>query len=282
MRALVIPILLWIAVLPVIASGIEVSGDVWGVWSPVNNPYEVVGELRVPPESTLVIEPGVFVNFQGHYKFIVDSLATLLAVGAETDSIYFTTDDTATGWHGIRFLYADDNSQITYSCLEYGKATGDGHDRNGGAIYCYYSGAAVRNNTISHNHASSYGAGVYCSYSSISIDNNVITDNRAYSHGGGVHADNSTVTISSNVISGNVGRCGGGVYCSGSNARISNNTISANTATSLWGGDGGGMSCWSCDLTVTNNTIIENRAEDGSGGIGCLYTDGTISGNTIR
>ncbi|MFQ5869575.1 MAG: hypothetical protein ACE5JC_06710, partial [Candidatus Zixiibacteriota bacterium] len=77
MRALTIPILLWIAVLPVIASGIEVSGDVWGTWSPVNNPYEVVGELRVPPESTLVIEPGVFVDFQGHYKFIVDSLATL-------------------------------------------------------------------------------------------------------------------------------------------------------------------------------------------------------------
>ena len=58
---------------------IEVSGDVSGVWVPENNPYEVVGDLRVPRESTLSIMPGCYIEFQGHYKFVVDSLATFSA-----------------------------------------------------------------------------------------------------------------------------------------------------------------------------------------------------------
>ena len=115
---------------------VQVSGDVWGEWTPNNNPYEVVGELRVPPESTLIINPGCYLDFKGHYKFIVDSIATLRAIGTEVDSIYFTAEDTAAGWHGIRFIYADGNSRISYCRLEYGRAIGGWPDDLGGAIYC--------------------------------------------------------------------------------------------------------------------------------------------------
>ena len=136
MKTSAILLLVGVFLLPSRVLATDVSGEQWGTWTKQNSPYNVIGEVRIPPESTLVIEPGVLVNFKGHYKFIVDSLATLLAVGTETDSIYFTTEDTATGWHGVRFLYADNNSQITFSRLEYGKATGEWPDNHGGAVYC--------------------------------------------------------------------------------------------------------------------------------------------------
>jgi len=53
------------------AGAVEVSGDVWGVWTKDNSSYYVVGEIRIPLDSTLTIEPGVVVNFQGHYKFVI-------------------------------------------------------------------------------------------------------------------------------------------------------------------------------------------------------------------
>jgi predicted outer membrane repeat protein len=254
MRALIIPILLWIAVLPAIASAIEVSGDVWGTWSPDTNPYDVVGELRVPPESTLVIEPGVFVNFQGHYKFIVDSLATLLAIGTETDSIIFTAEDPDSGWHGIRLRYADSSSQISYCHLEYGKAIGPSRDAAGGAIFCEYSGLTVSQNTFTQNYASRYGGAIDCDHSSVRITSNTISENKT-------------------------GLYGGGIACNASNLEINGNTIHYNCADL---GVGGGIHSAHCDLTMRGNTVSGNRAYWGSAG-GILCRDGTltISGNTI-
>jgi hypothetical protein len=59
----------------------DIFGNVSGVWNASNNPYNVTGNVTVPPESTLVIQPGCQVIFQGHYIFKVDSAAILQAVG---------------------------------------------------------------------------------------------------------------------------------------------------------------------------------------------------------
>ncbi|MFQ6105275.1 MAG: hypothetical protein ACE5OP_13450, partial [Candidatus Glassbacteria bacterium] len=162
---------------PVTGGAIEVSGDQWGTWTVQNSPYEVVGEVHVPQGSTLVIEPGVMVDFQGHYKLVVDSLATLQAIGTVTDSIYFTTGDTATGWHGIRFLYASDSSRVSYCHLEYGKAYGGPEkDRRGGAIYCYNCSPTISNNTISNN--SAWRGGAISCYRNALIEGNSINHNQ--------------------------------------------------------------------------------------------------------
>ena len=87
MRSSMILVVVITLLLPPAAHSIDVSGDQWGTWTKENSPYNVVGEVHVPGESTLVIEPGVLVNFQGHYKLMVDSLAMLRAVGAVGDSI---------------------------------------------------------------------------------------------------------------------------------------------------------------------------------------------------
>ncbi len=122
------------------------AGDVSGTWTKANSPYNINGEITIPNDSTLTIEPGVEVVFTGHYKFNVQG--RLLAIGTETDTIVFTINDTTGfhnltipdgGWHGIRFIdtpSTNDSSKIVYCKLQYGKAnTGAGYyDRLGGAI----------------------------------------------------------------------------------------------------------------------------------------------------
>ena len=68
---------------------IPVSDTVSGTWTS-GNTYEVIGDIIIPSDSTLIIEPGVVVKFTGYYRFKVYGL--LLANGTTTDSIYFTCE----------------------------------------------------------------------------------------------------------------------------------------------------------------------------------------------
>jgi len=275
MRSFLTVLLTAVVFFPLNAGATDVEGDVWGTWTRENSPYNVIGEIRVPPESTLVIEPGILVNFKGHYKLIVDSLATLLAIGTETDSIFFTTEDTATGWHGIRFLYADSNSQISYCRLEYGKALGEfpSPDAMGGAIYCFQSSPNISNNVVRNNTAVDDGGGIACrSHSSPTILNNLIVGNSAQM-GGGINCYyHSNPQIVANTISGNSADEGGGVECSSADPVIGNNTISGNSASLA-----GGIACVSGGGKILNNTISGNSGD----GIFCYTSWPAIKDNII-
>jgi len=304
MRTLAVILSAGVVLFRLSAYATDVSGRQWGTWTRENSPYNVVGKIQVPPESTLVIEPGVVVNFQGHYKFKVDSSATLLAVGTETDSIYFTTNDTTTGWNGIHLRHASETCRLSYCRLEYGKARGTYPGDRGGAIHCYYSSPTISNNIISNNSAEENGGGIYCQnsspiisdntiinnwaeiagggiyckYSSPEISNNTIRDNWASGPGGGIYCRyDSSPTISSNSISGNsAGGYGGGIYCRNSDPLISRNSISGNSA-----GNGGGIYCqYFCHPLIVNNTISGNSAAGWGGAIFCHRSSPTIT-NTI-
>ena len=51
----------------------NISGNVSGTWS-AGNAYYVVGDLTVPKEATLTIEPGVVITFADCFTFTVDGL----------------------------------------------------------------------------------------------------------------------------------------------------------------------------------------------------------------
>jgi len=121
----------------------QVSGNQSGTWSASNSPYQVIGEIIVPSGQILTIEAGVEVNFQSHYKFTVQG--NLQALGTETDSIFFTTDDQETGWGGIRFDESDGISNLSYCRIEYGKTSGDYPDNHGGGMALLTSDAVVSN-----------------------------------------------------------------------------------------------------------------------------------------
>jgi len=83
------------------------TGYVSGTWTATSSPYIIDGEITLDTFDLLTIEPGVDVEFSGHYKFIVHG--RLLAEGTGTDSIHFYPQDTTTGWHGLRFDHTDLN-----------------------------------------------------------------------------------------------------------------------------------------------------------------------------
>jgi hypothetical protein len=300
-------------ILSATGNAIEVEGDVWGVWTPDHNPYLVVGEVRVPPESTLTIEPGVLVNFQGHFKFMVDSTATLTAIGTEGDSIIFTTDDPSTGWRGIRFFKSNSSSQLSYCRIEYGKATGTLPDKNGGAVFCYQSGITISHNRITLNSAEGDGGGVFSeSCSSLTISDNLIIENSAESgHGGGIFSEHcDDLSIINNTISDNSALRGGAIQCvrninvtvrdntvngnstlnSGAGIRfqavtdalISRNLVFGNWTLNEPGGNGAGIYTRNCgrDVIVSGNIVTENVAAGRGGGFFCRNARTTLINNS--
>lgn len=254
---------------------IEVEGDAKGTWAKKNSPYDVIGDIRVPPRSTLTIEPGVVVNFKGYFRFLVDTMAVLKARGTEGDSIVFTAEDTATGWRGIRFFYAGQLSRLSYCRVEYGRATGyDREEFDGGGILCWSSNPSIVNCTIRRNRAEWWGGGICCEeHSNPLIAGNDIYDNKA-TYGGGIacsfYAD---PLITRNRIHDNWAKTlGGGIYCRYSMPRIDDNLVYGNTA----GFRGGGIYGRGSKAVVANVTVTQNDAHKLGGGFCFVVSEPTV------
>lgn len=295
---------------PAAAQTVVEGGVVSGTWTKAGSPYLINGTVSIPVESVLVIDPGVEVNFSGHYKFEIHG--QLLAEGISSDSIVFTATDRKTGWHGLRFLNTisndQDTSRLSFCRLEYGRVMGDCPDNRGGAvyaelarltvshclirrniavsgaadwgggaIYCDKSNVIITDNTITQNHSGHDGGGIYCSFSSPQIHRNIITDNEAAFRGGGIASFTlSAPDICHNTIRNNRSdNHGGGMYISGGNPLIQHNIIEANQSAL-----GGGIDCYLSNALIINNLISSNSAGAG----GALFITGcspVITSNTI-
>jgi len=287
------------------------GGNVSGIWETVNSPYIIDGEIDIPVDSTLIIEPGVSIIFSGHYSFYVHG--RLLAIGTINDTISFTMNDTtgfsnpdttAGGWHGLRFIDTEVNSQdsskIIYCKLEYGKAvevdrTGGAiscsfssdiliqnclirrnfADSNGGGIYCHYSSPAIYSTTVSSNISSYNGGGIYFSKSYPSLKHISIVNNYSDYHGGGMFCDESDIEMTDILLKGNHANLhGGGIYLYESFANLQDAVISENYA----GDDGGGIFCYNSSPSLYRAEICQNIADCG-GGIYCSDTSSPLFDN---
>ena len=76
------------------------STTVEGTWTKQNSPYNIYNSITIPEGKTLTIEPGVNVNFFGHYTLNVNG--NLIARGTAGDSIVFDQFDDKSSWHSIR------------------------------------------------------------------------------------------------------------------------------------------------------------------------------------
>jgi parallel beta-helix repeat protein/predicted outer membrane repeat protein len=251
-----------------------VSDSVSGVWTTALNPRYVISDIYILADQTLVIEPGVEVIFMGHYKFEVQTNATLQAMGTEIDSILFTSDNTDTGWYSLRFLNASDSCRLEYCHLTYSIAPD--YPDYGGAIYCESSNPTINNCTIDSCSAYNGGA-IYCAaHSNPLISNNVIYGNLATNEGGGIYsAIDANPSIAYNYISGNSSEHGGGIYCHGGGV-IENNALTDNSATE----NGGGVYLDQTTASLTNNTLTTNYAEEG-GGVYSIFGNSLIADNLI-
>ena len=65
------------------------AGDVSGTWTRSGSPYNILGDIGIPYNQVLTIEPGVEVIFQGPYRLNVYQ-GDLIAVGTPGEMILFT------------------------------------------------------------------------------------------------------------------------------------------------------------------------------------------------
>jgi predicted outer membrane repeat protein len=187
------------------------GGAVSGTWVAAGSPYLIQGDIIINNGSTLTIEPGVAVNFQGRYLFTVNG--ELQAVGTEVDSINFFAANTVTGWKGVTF-FSTGFGRIEFATVQYARTDEWGLS----AIYVGSMGYVdITHCTISNNN--SFDGGGICLEPSFGANFTIshcdITHNEASHKGGGIYGG-GVGTIEYCVISDNLCNgadvSGGGAY----------------------------------------------------------------------
>ena len=257
------------------------AGSVNGTWDFAGSPYNINGEIQIDTGNTLAIEPGVVINFTGHYKFIVQG--RILAVGNESNAINFTADNPVTGWHGLRFIdtttTGQDISQLVFCNFEFGRAIGVSPDYQGGAIYCLNSSELeIQYCSFSDNSATTGGA-MYLQNSNIELNHVEITGSIASGAGGGIYLNGSDIILTNAEITGNSAVYdGGGINCFGSDPVLTRVIIAGNTTE--W--NGGGISIFNnSSPSFAKLTIVDNLADQNGSGIACLYNSMASMTNSI-
>ncbi len=255
----------------------NVSGNQSGTWTLSNSPYLVTADITIPAGQTLYIEAGVIVNFQGHYRFIVNG--KIVANGTDSNRIYFTTDNPATGWGGIRLDGTPDISEFHYCTLEYGKTYAVAYPNNhGGAVMLKDADAEFYNCIFRYNSAmgdeDGMGGAVYAINTGTTTEtltrfiDCTFTDNQSYGEGGAIKFTNDGHTeLSGCEFTGN--------HCSYGGGAISFYSVLDVTMTRCLFVDnytdysnGGAIHTLGYDntLTFTNCTFYGNQANGGDAG----------------
>lgn len=254
------------------------GGNVSGTWTLDNCPYMISGEITIPLGSQLTIEPGVNVIFTGHYKFNI--YGRLSAVGEEHGYIFFTAQDTTTGWNGLRFYdqntNGQDSSKVVYCKLQYGRATGGYPVFFGGAVYCDDSSPIFEDCLFINNSADGGGGamGLY-NWSSPDIRRTRFTNNSAMD-GGAIYIWNpeysSSFPLFEELIFENntASNTGGAINCYKSVYPVLINcTFNQNTALNRTGG--GALYCYdNCNVNFFNTIMWQDSSPE-------LYIDNNCS-----
>ncbi|MCK4822778.1 right-handed parallel beta-helix repeat-containing protein, partial [bacterium] len=260
------------------------AGNVSGTWTGTGSPYLIQGNITIHSDSTLTIEPGIEVIFQGHYRFIVNG--SLYANGTVSDSIYFVPADTTTRWNGIEFR--DSNGSLTYTNVSY---TSIGL----GAVYFNNSTVDLSHCTINDNTAQGSGGLDIGFGNHVTVSHCSIIRNSAGLYGGGIGLrDSSYLSISNSEISFNQNyysystHCGGGIWSSSSDSLLIDNCIfNHNTSGSRTSGSllyGGAISVDYGDgfVKITNSTFIDNYAANYGGALYLENCQSIISKNNFE
>lgn len=260
----------------------------------------VEDDIVVSNSGVLNISPGTKVLFTGPYYISVNGTGKIEAMGSQTDSIFFTAQDTTGfsnlntpngGWLGIDFGYnlpmnnQADTSRLSYCRISYVKGiSGNSGSMRSGILISGFSKVLVDRCTVKNNITQYWSAGINIRSENVLtkpvISNCMIIYNHCFEGcGGGLMIrsyEASTVSplIIGNTISGNTSLYGGSgveIRSMGNNSTCSpeliGNTISDN---SVFDADGGGVLIVNnyksyCKPVLKDNIIKCNSAQNGGG-----------------
>jgi len=190
----------------------DVEGDITEntIWAA--DTISVIGNIIINDGVTLVIEPGVTIEFAGFYSISV--LGAIQASGEADNPIIFKSstavqfqpDSTEAGsWNGIRFLntsHQNEPSLFYYCIFENSKSLST--EIIGGVIYCYNFSKLQVINSIFRNNFAIFGSAVGCDYnSSPQITGNLFYNNYALLAGSPFYVKYSHPHLNYNTISAN-------------------------------------------------------------------------------
>ena len=274
-------------------------GDISGYWDKSGSPYIVEGDINIPANEELVIEPGVEVRLNNGCKINVQG--SLIAKGKTNDSILFTLNDTIysanKGWHGIRFdqrpikwdtisLKAPKTEKFRQSFME--QVINGNLDTTtkyiivlespdmlndtllSDSIFMNTKGSVLEYCKIEYGKANYrpkpylYGGAVYIyRYSNLVIKNCVFSNNKALV-GGAIYCKEAAPVISNNVFSNNKAESSAGsmafIY---SGPIIIENILKNNTS----GFNGGALLFHESSPYFCNNIIFYNYSKNNGGAI---------------
>ena len=263
---LVIPYLVFLLIFNSLYA-IEVAGEVSGTWTINDSPVSVLDTIFIPEDDTLLIEPGVIVNFTGPYSLLV--YGDLMANGTDDDSIVFHPDEDVEFWCGIR---ADSGATVALEyCIISNCCVGDADNRiSGSALYCEESESiSVIRSTFSENRCFYQGGAIYTNWCHpVTIEMNMFTGNIAGLSGALAIIHSDEITIIENTFIGNNALGSGGAIGTRESPSeefiISGNTFSENVAGSM----GGAIYLGHLTLAeMSNNVFSRNHAENEGGAI---------------
>ena len=268
--------------------GNTISGEISGTLTLENSPYLITGDLQVLENESLIIEPGVKLNFTGHYSFRVEG--NLFAQGTENDSIYFTAIDENIGWNGISIHSTNIQQEVRfdYCVFSYAKSLESNEDLGGaicaidfptltvinclfeynlasigGAIYIENCGGKIDYNIFRNNSSTGAGGAIFSCYLSYAdIQNNLFINNFSDGSGGAITYHESQGNLVNNIIKDNYGHYGGGLFIYGDNNLDSpiliGNLICENSSHHM--GNAIYIQHFS-DVQIINCTIADNYSE---------------------
>jgi hypothetical protein len=221
------------------------------------SPFKINGNIVVPKDSTLRIEKGVKVEFQGSYSLEVKG--SVQAIGAPADTISFTAANKTAGWGGIELrknLTRKDSLLFNYCKFEYVSFFLISIKSHGAIFADSVTKLRISNSLFQFN-KSNVGGAIRSTRSTCLIENCRFYRNRAMSH-----------------ISSTPGVSGSAISSAFSNMFINGSWFEENTAfnqlssTDSAKAEGRGTLYTAGDDTfqLTNSTLIGNSAS-GSHGI---------------
>jgi hypothetical protein len=268
------------------------------------SPYNIMGHIIVADKDSLVIDPGVVVEFQGKYKLFCNG--KILANGTPSQHILFTVPTAlqSTGWLGIRY----DNTPVTngqssfkYCTIEYGRADIAGDDQGGGMYFNNFGNCIISNTVIQNCYAQYGGGAIFGMNTWITISRDSFYNNDANNGGPGIHLQNSTSAIDSSLFVGSgimsyqsyldisnsyFLKCIriGAVHVtdnlfSGASFLIRNNVFDSCSSSGVLAG--GAITIFECEAKVEHNIFKNNQAEGAGGAINCLARPSSIKGKGL-
>ena len=299
LRAVLVGLSLLLAFLSIspVSAATPVSGTLSEdtTWAATDSPYTVTGNVTVASSTTLTIEPGVTVKFDGGKALVIEG--TLVARGTSTSTITFTSSalsPAAGDWGYIEFktgstgtTFDGDGDYVSGSIFEHCVVEYGGSYAESFAFLDVVLGAPYINScTFTNNEGGNVGgvvgayrwtgSGPNNGYDPVKITNSTFTQNDAVAIR---NAQNATIT--SNTITYNKL----GIEFDGGAITITDNVITNNTGS---GQNAGGVlgsidvqwGIFGSVVTISGNQISDN----GNSGVHIIpYGNGTatISNNTI-